>query len=90
VKHEVTELTMDLALRILRSSFAHPTLGEAEAVNIIGYHLERNRVAYDSHRKSWLAKHKRLAKKLLLWNGAFPGRDAEIRSLEVILNGRST
>jgi len=35
-------------------------------VNIIDYHLERNRTAHDSHRKSWLEKHKRLAKKLLL------------------------
>jgi SRSO17 transposase len=66
VKHNVPELTLDLALRILRSSFARPTLSEDEAVNIIDYHLERNRIAHDSHRKSWLAKHKRLAKKLLL------------------------
>jgi|HubBroStandDraft_6_1064221.scaffolds.fasta_scaffold194064_1 SRSO17 transposase len=66
VKHEVPELTLDLAIRILRSSFARPSLSEDEAVNIIDYHLERNRTAHDSHRKSWLAKHKRLAKKLLL------------------------
>jgi SRSO17 transposase len=66
VKHEVPELTLDLALRILRSSFARSTLSEDEAVNIIDYHLDRNRIAHDSHRKSWLAKHKRLAKKLLL------------------------
>jgi SRSO17 transposase len=65
-KQDVPELTLDLALRILRSSFARPTLSEDEAVNIIDYHLERNRVAHDSHRKSWLAKHKRLAKKPLL------------------------
>jgi SRSO17 transposase len=65
-KHDVPELTLDLALRILRSSLARPTLSEDEAIDIIDYHLERNRVAHDSHRKSWLAKHKRLAKKLLL------------------------
>ena len=66
VKHDLPELTLDLAIRILRSSFARPSISEDEAVNIIDYHLERNRVAHDSHRKSWLAKHKRLAKKLLL------------------------
>ena len=66
VKRDVPELTLDLALRILRSSFSRPTLSEDEAVKIIDYHLERNRVAHDSHRKSWLAKHKQLAKKLLL------------------------
>jgi SRSO17 transposase len=66
VKHNLPGLTLDLALRILRSAFARPSLSEDEAENIIDYHLERNRVAHDSHRKSWLAKHKRLAKKLLL------------------------
>ena len=60
------ELTLDLALRVLRSSFARPTLSEDEAMDIIDYHIERNHVAHDSHRKSWLEKHKRLAKKLLL------------------------
>jgi len=66
IKHHVPELTLDLALRVLRSSFARPTLTEDEAMDIIDYHIERNRVAHDSHRKSWLTKHKRLAKKLLL------------------------
>ncbi len=65
-KHSIPELTLDLALRILRSSFAKPSLSDDDAVNIIDYHLQRNRVAHDSHRKSWLEKHKRLAKKLLL------------------------
>ncbi len=66
VQHDVPELTLDLALRVLRASFARPTLSEHEATDIIDYHIKRNRVAHDSHRKSWLAKHKRLAKKLLL------------------------
>jgi SRSO17 transposase len=66
VKQDVPELTLDLAIRVLRASFARPTLSEDEAMDIIDYHIERNRAAHDSHRKSWLAKHKRLAKKLLL------------------------
>ena len=65
-KKNVPELTMDLALRILRSSFARPTLSEDEAMDIIDYHLRRNKVGKNSHRKSWLARHKQLAKKLLL------------------------
>lgn len=66
VKQDVPELTLDLAIRVLRASFARPTLSEEEAMDIIDYHIERNRTAHASHRKSWLAKHKRLAKKLLL------------------------
>jgi len=66
VKHDVPGLTLDLALRVLRSAFARPTLSEDEAIDLIDYYLERNRVAHESHRKSWLAKHKQLAKKLLL------------------------
>ena len=66
VQRDVPDLTLDLALRILRSAFARSTLNEDEAMDIIDYHLERNRVARESHRKSWLAKHKELAEKLLL------------------------
>ena len=66
VKREVPELTLDLALRVLRSAFARPTLSEDEAIDLIDYYVDRNDVAHESHRKSWLAKHKQLAKKLLL------------------------
>jgi SRSO17 transposase len=66
VKHKVPGLTLDLALRVLRSAFARPSLSEDEAIDLIDYYVERNRVAHESHRKSWLAKHKQLAKKLLL------------------------
>ena len=66
VEHDVPELTLDMAVQILRSSFARSTLSEDEAIEIIDYHIERNRTAHDSHRKSWLARHKRLAKNSLL------------------------
>jgi len=66
LKRGMPELTLDLALRVLRASFARPTLSEDEATDLIDYYLERNKVAHQSHRKSWLAKHKQLAKKLLL------------------------
>jgi SRSO17 transposase len=63
---EVPELTLDMAIRLLRSAFAQPTLSEQEAIDLVDYHLNRNRVAHDSHRKTWLEKHKRLAEELLL------------------------
>lgn len=66
VQRDVPELTLDMAMRVLRASFARPTLSEEEAVNLIDYHLDRNRVAHESHRKSWLVKHKQLARELLL------------------------
>ena len=66
VKKDIPELTLDMALRLLRSAFARTQLGEEEAIHLVEYHLERNRVAHDSHRKSWLNKHKELGRKLLL------------------------
>src|SRR4030042_4274829 len=66
LKRNVPELTLDMALRLLRSAFAQPTLNEQEAIDLVDYHLERNRVAHESHRKSWLQKHKQLARKIFL------------------------
>jgi hypothetical protein len=66
LKRDVPELTLDMAMRVLRSAFARPTLSEQEAIDLIDYYRERNDVAHESHRKTWLEKHKQLAKKLLL------------------------
>jgi len=33
---------------------------------LVEYHLQRNRTAHDSHRKSWLQKHKRIKPEVLL------------------------
>jgi SRSO17 transposase len=66
VKEDVPELTLDMALSLLRSAFARPTLTEDEATHLIEYHLKRNRVAHTSHRKSWLSKHKNLDPEVLL------------------------
>jgi hypothetical protein len=66
LKKDVPELTLDMALRLLRSAFARPRLGPDEAIHLIEYHLERNRVAHESHRKSWLQKHKRIKPEVLL------------------------
>jgi hypothetical protein len=66
IQQDVPDLTLDMAMRVLRSAFARPTLSEQEAIDLIDYYRERNDVAHESHRKAWLGKHKRLTKKLLL------------------------
>ena len=66
LKRGEAELTIDMAIRLLRSAFGQPRLDPEEAIRLVEYHLSRNRVAYQSHRKSWLSKHKKLEKKLLL------------------------
>ena len=66
IQHDVPDLTLDMAMRVLRSAFAKPTLNDQEAIDLIDYYRERNHVAHESHRKTWLTKHKRLADKLLL------------------------
>ena len=47
-----------MALNLLRSAFARPHLSEDDAIRLMEYHLQRNHQATESHRKSWLAKHK--------------------------------
>ena len=66
IQRDVPDLTFDMAMRVLRSAFARPTLSEQEAIDLIDYYRKRNDVAHESHRKTWLAKHKQLTKKLLL------------------------
>ena len=55
-----------MALRVLRSALARPTLTDDDATEIIDYHLERNRIARTSHRKTWFENHKNVKFKLLL------------------------
>jgi hypothetical protein len=66
LKQDVPDLTQNMAMRVLRSAFARPTLNEQEAIDLIDYYRKRNDVAHESHRKTRLAKHKRLAAKVLL------------------------
>ncbi len=66
LKRDVPDLTLDMAMRVLRSAFAKPTLSDQEAIDLIDYYRDRNKAAHDSHRKTWLRKHKQLSKKLLL------------------------
>lgn len=59
-------MTLDLALRVLQAALPRPTFTAADALTIIEYHLKRNRIAKQSHCKTWRRKHKKLEFKLLL------------------------
>jgi SRSO17 transposase len=66
LKQKTPELTLDMAVRVLQSAFARSELTEDQAIAILDYHLRRNRQAHQSHRKSWLQKHKHRDLKPLL------------------------
>jgi hypothetical protein len=65
-KSQIPDLTLDMALRIVRSAMERPTLTFEDALELIKYHGKRNRQAHKSHRKSWLDKHKSVRKKVML------------------------
>ncbi len=66
LKEKTPELTLDMALRLLKSALSQPRLTHADAIAIVSYHLKRNRVARTSHTKSWHQRHKRVRYKVLL------------------------
>jgi hypothetical protein len=55
-----------MAVRILQAALPRPVLSHEDAVAIIEYHLKRNRVAKQSHHKTWHRKHKDVRYKPLL------------------------
>jgi SRSO17 transposase len=57
LKRKVPELTLDMALVLIRSSLSRPQLSVKDAEDLIDYHVARNDQAKDSHRKTWLARH---------------------------------
>ena len=59
------ELTLDMALRLVKSAVSQPRLTQEDAIAIVKYHLKRNRVARKSHTKSWHRRHKIRYKVLL-------------------------
>jgi hypothetical protein len=59
-------LTLDLAVRVLKAALPRPQLSPEEAIAIIDYYLERNRIAKKSHHKTWKQRHKNVTYKPLL------------------------
>ena len=59
----VPDLTLDMAMRLLRAALPQPHLTLEQAAELVDYHRNRNRDATKSHRKSWLAKHPRFVPK---------------------------
>ena len=53
----VPELTLDMAMRLIRASLVHPQLSLKDAEDLVDYYLARNKQATTSHRKTWLTKH---------------------------------
>jgi hydroxyacylglutathione hydrolase len=51
LKRDTPDLTLDMALRLLKSALPRPELTEAKALELLHYHLRRNRRAKDSHYK---------------------------------------
>lgn len=66
VGHDIPELTLDMAVRIVRTALERPKLAPGESLQIIEYHLRRNQIAHKAHRKKWLQKHKHGKIKTLL------------------------
>ena len=65
-KRKIPDLTLEMALRIVRAALDRPKLTFEDALELINYHRKRNRQARKSHRKSWLHIHKRILKKVML------------------------
>jgi len=57
LKHNVPDLTLDMAMRLLRAALPRPHLSLKDAEDLVEYYRVHNRQAKDSHRKRWLAKH---------------------------------
>jgi len=57
VKRQVPDLTIDMAMQLLRAALPRPQLTLEEAGELIDYYRDRNKQATQSHRKTWLAKH---------------------------------
>jgi SRSO17 transposase len=66
LKKKTPELTLDMSVRLLRSVLQRPKLTEEEAIAVMDYHLERNRIARRSYQRSWKKRHEKLEFKLLL------------------------
>lgn len=65
-RSRVPDLTLDMAMRLLRAALPHHQLTLEEAGELIDYYRDRNKQATQSHRKTWLAKHPRSSNEVML------------------------
>lgn len=66
LKNDTPDLTLSMVVELLKSALKRPELTTDDACHLIAYHLQRNQTATQSHRKSWLRKHKNAKPKALL------------------------
>jgi len=66
LKKNTPELTLPMAVRLLREALPQPRLDENDALRILDYHLTQNSIAVTSHRKTWIKQHPDAAEKLML------------------------
>ncbi len=57
LQHQVPELTLDRAVRLLEAALEEPELRLPRAVALVEYHIDRNKIAKASHDKTWKKKH---------------------------------
>jgi SRSO17 transposase len=66
LKKKSPELTLPMALRLLQDALSRSHLDKTDAMHIVDYYMKYNPIARHSHRKSWLRRHKRAKRKLML------------------------
>ena len=57
LKRKVPDLTLDMAMRLLRAALPRPQLSLEEAGDLVDYYRDRNEQATESHKKTWFARH---------------------------------
>jgi len=57
LKRKTSDLTLDMAMRLLQAALPRPQLTLEDAGELVDYYRDRNDQARKSHRKTWLAKH---------------------------------
>ena len=51
-------MTLDRTVRLLQRAMEVPGLSLGMALLPVNYHVHRNKIAQQSHTKTWLARHK--------------------------------
>jgi SRSO17 transposase len=57
LKRKTSDLTLDMAMRLLQAALPRPQLTLQDAGELVDYYRDRNDQARKSHRKTWLERH---------------------------------